>query len=147
MIAVVKDTATPDQLDHFVSWIHGKGLDAHVSKGYNATIVDAFRAGFVYVEDCYAGTLSETEDGYRFAYDADYLSSENPRAVSLTLPLRDEPYDSSTLFSFFDGLIPEGWLLNVVTRNWKLNRKDRFGLLLVACRDTIGNVTIQEVRK
>ena len=83
-------------------------------------------------------TLSETEDGYRFAYDADYLSSENPRAVSLTLPLRDEPYDSSTLFSFFDGLIPEGWLLNVVTRNWKLNRKDRFGLLLVACRDTIG---------
>lgn len=98
--------------------------------------MDAFRAGFVYVEDC-----------YRFAYDADYLSSENPRAVSLTLPLRDEPYDSSTLFSFFDGLIPEGWLLNVVTRNWKLNRKDRFGLLLVACRDTIGNVTIQEVRK
>ena len=70
--------------------------------------MDAFRAGFVYVEDCYAGTLSETEDGYRFAYDADYLSSENPRAVSLTLPLRDEPYDSSTLFSFFDGLIPEG---------------------------------------
>ena len=45
--------------------------------------MDAFRAGFVYVEDCYAGTLSETEDGYRFAYDADYLSSENPRAVSL----------------------------------------------------------------
>ena len=43
--------------------------------------MDAFRAGFVYVEDCYAGTLSETEDGYRFAYDADYLSSENPRAV------------------------------------------------------------------
>lgn len=62
--------------------------------------MDAFRTGFVYVEDCYAGTLSETEDGYRFAYDADYLSSENPRAVSLTLPLRDEPYDSSTLFFF-----------------------------------------------
>ena len=39
--------------------------------------MDAFRTGFVYVEDCYAGTLSETEDGYRFAYDADYLSSEN----------------------------------------------------------------------
>ena len=43
--------------------------------------MDAFRTGFVYVEDCYAGTLSETEDDYRFAYDADYLSSENPRAV------------------------------------------------------------------
>ena len=68
-----------------------------------------------------------------------------PRAVSLTLPLRAEAYESNTLFPFFDGLIPEGWLLNVVTHNWKLDRKDRFGLLLVACRDTIGNVTVREV--
>ena len=65
--------------------------------------------------------------------------------MSLTLPLRAEAYESNTLFPFFDGLIPEGWLLNVVTHNWKLDRKDRFGLLLVACRDTIGNVTVREV--
>lgn len=107
----------------------------------------AFRSGYVYVEDRYVGLLSETEDGYRFAYDEKYLNCENAQAVSLTLPLRAEPYESNTLFSFFDGLIPEGWLLNVVTHNWKLDRKDRFGLLLVACRDTIGNVTIREVRE
>lgn len=47
-------------------------------------------------------------------------------------------------FLFFDGLIPEGWLLDVVSRNWKLDNKDRFGLLLVACKDCIGNVTIME---
>ena len=103
----------------------------------------AFRSGYVYVEERLAGIISETEDGYRFSYDADYLNGDHPYAVSLTLPLRTEPYDSNTLFSFFDGLIPEGWLLNVVTRNWKLDRNDRFGLLLVACRDTIGNVTIR----
>lgn len=67
--------------------------------------------------------------------------------VSLTLPLRPEPYASKTLFSFFDGLIPEGWLLEVVTRNWKLDSRDRFGLLLVACRDGIGNVRVQEAGK
>lgn len=61
--------------------------------------------------------------------------------------MKREAYESNTLFSFFDGLIPEGWLLNVVTHNWKLDRRDRFGLLLVACRDTIGNVTIREVRE
>ena len=61
--------------------------------------------------------------------------------------MKREAYESNTLFSFFDGLIPEGWLLNVVTHNWKLNHRDRFGLLLVACRDTIGNVTIREVRE
>jgi serine/threonine-protein kinase HipA len=60
--------------------------------------------------------------------------------------LTDEPYTSKTLFSFFDGLIPEGWLLNVVTHNWKIDRRDRFGLLLIACKDTIGIVTIQEER-
>lgn len=61
--------------------------------------------------------------------------------------MKREAYESNTLFSFFDGLIPEGWLLNVVTHNWKLDHRDRFGLLLVACRDTIGNVTIREVRE
>ena len=67
--------------------------------------------------------------------------------MSLTLPLTEESYHSKTLFSFFDGLIPEGWLLSVVSRNWKIDKKDRFGLLLVACRDGIGNVTIRGERE
>lgn len=109
--------------------------------------MDAFRNAYVYVRDIFAGVLSETDSGYRFAYDDDYLRSENASAVSLTLPLRDEPYDSGTLFPFFDGLIPEGWLLGVVSRNWKIDTKDRFGLLLVACKDGIGNVSIAEEKK
>ena len=83
--------------------------------------MDAFRNAYVYVRNVFAGVLSETDSGYRFAYDEDYLRSENASPVSLTLPLRDEPYDSGTLFSFFDGLIPEGWLLGVVSRNWKID--------------------------
>ena len=67
-------------------------------------------------------------------------------AVSLTLPLRQEPYETTILFPFFDGLIPEGWLLGVVSRNWKINQKDRFGLLLSACRDCIGDVCIRRKR-
>ena len=61
--------------------------------------------------------------------------------------MREEPYDSGILFPFFDGLIPEGWLLGVVSRNWKIDTKDRFGLLLVACKDGIGNVSIVEEKK
>ena len=109
--------------------------------------MDAFRNAYVYVRNVFAGVLSETDSGYRFAYDDDYLRSENASAVSLTLPLREEPYDSGTLFPFFDGLIPEGWLLGVVSRNWKIDTKDRFGLLLVACKDGIGNVSIAEEKK
>ena len=105
--------------------------------------MEAYRTAYVYVREIFAGILKETDYGYSFAYDDDYLRSANPTAVSLTLPLQEEEYTSKTLFAFFDGLIPEGWLLNIVSHNWKIDRKDRFGLLLVACKDPIGNVQIR----
>lgn len=107
---------------------------------------DTFRHAYVYVRDMYAGILSETDDGYTFSYDTTYLNRDNAAAVSLTLPIREETYRSNILFPFFDGLIPEGWLLNVISRNWKIDRTDRFGLLLKACKDPIGNVSITETR-
>lgn len=107
----------------------------------------AYRTAYVYVRNIYAGILSETDEGYSFVYDEEYLKSENSLSVSLTLPKQSEPYKSGVLFSFFDGLIPEGWLLEIVSRNWKIDRGDRFGLLLAACRDSIGNVSIRENRE
>jgi serine/threonine-protein kinase HipA len=104
--------------------------------------MNTFRTAYIYVRDSFAGLLSETDEGYIFTYDPAYLSDPNASAVSLTMPLSEKPYVSKTLFPFFDGLVPEGWLLEVVSRNWKLDPQDRFGLLLVACRDGIGNVSV-----
>lgn len=106
--------------------------------------MDAYRKAYVYVRDKFAGILQEIDTGYMFQYDREYLNSEKSTVVSLTLPKREEPYLSHSLFPFFDGLIPEGWLLNVVEKNWKIDRNDRFGILLVACHDPIGNVSIRE---
>ena len=108
---------------------------------------ETYRTGLVYVQNQLAGSISETDEGYRFLYNEDYLNRADAVSVSLTLPLRKEPYESKVLFPFFDGLIPEGWLLNVVIHNWKLDRKDRFGLLLAACRDCIGDVRIESEEK
>lgn len=108
--------------------------------------MEAFRTAYVYVRNVYAGELCENDEGYSFSYDENYLKNDGAGAVSLTLPLSREDYTSRTLFSFFDGLIPEGWLLGIVSRNWKIDTKDRFGLLLVACKDCIGNVSIREER-
>lgn len=110
-------------------------------------MMEAYRTAYVYVRDTFAGTLKETDAGYSFVYDSEYLAGEASTAVSLTLPMQAEEYTSKTMFPFFDGLIPEGWLLNIVTENWKIEPKDRFGLLLVACKDPIGNVRIKEVRE
>lgn len=104
---------------------------------------DAYRTAYVYVRNVFSGELSETDFGYSFIYDSEYLQMENATAVSLTLPLRKNEYKSKTLFPFFDGLIPEGWLLDIVTHNWKISPNDRFGVLLVACKDAIGNVSIR----
>lgn len=105
--------------------------------------MDEYRKGQVYIQNQLAGCIEETEDGYRFTYLSAYLKSDQAVSVSLTLPLREEPYESTVLFPFFDGLIPEGWLLHIVTKNWKIASSDRFGLLLVACKDCIGDVSIR----
>ena len=102
-----------------------------------------YRKGIVYIQNICAGSIAETDEGYMFSYKPDYLLKENPLSASLTLPLRDTEYKSTILFPFFDGLIPEGWLLDVVSRNWKIDRNDRFGLLLIACKDCIGDVSIR----
>ena len=106
-------------------------------------MISEYRKGYVYIQNRFAGILAETEEGYSFSYDKEYLKKKDALAVSLTLPLQEEAYEASILFPFFDGLIPEGWLLGVVSRNWKINQNDRFGLLLVACKDCIGDVCIR----
>lgn len=101
------------------------------------------RRGWVFAFDELAGVIEETDAGdYVFTYAAAYLSRPNAVPVSLTLPLRPEAYVAEHLFPFFDGLIPEGWLLDLYAKNWKLNPGDRMGLLLSACRDCIGAVHV-----
>ena len=100
------------------------------------------RSAEVHLHDRLAGHLTETDEGYVFRYDTEYVSTTDAEAVSLTLPLTATPYRSGTLFPFFDGLIPEGWLLDIAERNWKIAHQDRFGLLLACCRDCIGAVSI-----
>lgn len=99
------------------------------------------RARILY-DSTLAGYLEKTDSGYRFSYDPIYLSNPKAKPISLTLPISIYPYTSRILFPFFDGLIPEGWLLGVATDYWKLKNTDRFELLVTLCQDTIGAVTV-----
>jgi serine/threonine-protein kinase HipA len=102
------------------------------------------RKAKVYMKDTLAGFLEEVETGYCFIYANDYVQTENAEAISNTMPIKNEPYLSNVLFPFFDGLIPEGWLLDIAEKNWKLKEKDRMGLLLTFCKNCIGAVSIIE---
>jgi serine/threonine-protein kinase HipA len=102
------------------------------------------RKAKIFFGDNLAGRLVEDEEGYTFFYEVSYLNAQNTEPISLTLPLSDKPYKNQVLFPFFDGLIPEGWLLDIAEKNWKLNERDRMGLLLACCKDCIGAVSVVE---
>jgi serine/threonine-protein kinase HipA len=101
------------------------------------------RSGNVYVDEQKAGTIWQDDDGYHFLYDNAYLALHGAQPVSFTLPLRPQAFTNAVLHPFFDGLIPEGWLLDITVKNWKLNPNDRMGLLLTVCRDCIGAVSVR----
>ena len=92
-----------------------------------------------------AAVLEQTPDGYRLAYDPEYLADPTARAVSLTLPLRRKPYESEILFPFFTGLLAEGNLKDMQCRLYKIDPDDDFTRLLKTTRDdVIGAVTLEE---
>lgn len=105
------------------------------------------RKADIYFRDYFAGILEETDTGYRFTYDSHYLELPSAEPVSMTMPLREEPYDNNILHPFFDGLIPEGWLLDVALRNSDISQLDRMGLLLLCCKDCIGAVSVQPIEE
>ena len=102
-----------------------------------------FRRAQVKYKDRAAGHLSETANGYQFMYDQDFIRTGRP--ISVSLPLREEPYEAKELFSFFKGLLPEGWYLAIVSDTAKIDPKDSFGILLATTADTIGAVTIHRI--
>ncbi|MBA3392478.1 MAG: HipA N-terminal domain-containing protein [Deltaproteobacteria bacterium] len=100
------------------------------------------RRGIIQLAGKRVGILDETADGTRFTYDSAWLARTDAVPVSLTLPLREEPYDSKGLHPFFENLLPEGWLLEISTAKLKIPKDDAFGLLLATCADCVGAVEV-----
>ena len=97
----------------------------------------------IYVNDIYCGILTEDEEGFHFVYDKAYLALPDARSLSPTMPLTSQQYDKEMMFPVFDGLIPEGWLLDIATTSWKIDLRDRMSLLMACCRDCIGNISVK----
>ena len=104
------------------------------------------RRANIYYDTHMTGQLTETDDGeYVFQYNAEYVANYPEQFVTFSMPVRFEQYKENRLFPFFFVLIPEGWLLNIATKNWKLNPNDRMGLLLACCQNCIGAVSVQPI--
>lgn len=89
------------------------------------------------------GTLAEADGRVTFAYSPEWLARPDAVPVSLTLPLRAEPYVTDGLHPFFENLLPEGWMLDVASKKLRLSKDDAFGMLLATCGDCVGTVEIE----
>ncbi len=97
----------------------------------------------VYMNDNFAGVLEEDSE-YKFTYDKNFINAGMP--ISFSLPLREEPFISKELFYFFEGLLPEGWTLDIYSSVLKVDKNDKFGMLLATCHDCIGAVRVEEIK-
>jgi serine/threonine-protein kinase HipA len=104
------------------------------------------RKAEVYMNGVFAGMLEEIETkkgiSYVFTYDESYRTSKGI-PLSVTMPTTTAAYESKDLHNFFNGLIPEGWLLSLAARKFGVNTKDRMGLLLSLCEQNIGAAEIK----
>lgn len=101
----------------------------------------------VYVHGIKAGVLTENDDReYVFVYDEAYLLGEKNPPVSLTLPLREEPYQSPYLFPYFFNMLSEGENRQIQSQLLHIDAEDDFGILLATAQyDTIGAVTVKPI--
>ncbi|MFT4738631.1 MAG: serine/threonine-protein kinase HipA [Cyclobacteriaceae bacterium] len=101
------------------------------------------RLGKVSYKDHLAGIVTETnEREYVFLYDHQYVRNHPNDFITFTMPVSDQPYNDKRLFPFFEGLIPEGWLFDIASKNRKINKNNRMGLVLACCQNCIGAVSV-----
>lgn len=101
------------------------------------------RRAQIFYKDTLAGILTETDDGeYTFKYENDYVKDYPKQFITFSMPVSEQVYKDKRLFPFFEGLIPEGWLLDIASKSWKVNANDRMGLLLTCCENCIGAVSV-----
>jgi serine/threonine-protein kinase HipA len=99
------------------------------------------RKAKVYVKGIYAGELLERQlkTNYEFTYSTSYQGPP----VSLTMPVRKEPFYFENFPPFFEGLLPEGFELRALLQTKKINKNDYFKQLVTVGQDLVGYVTVE----
>ena len=96
----------------------------------------------VYVHAHFAGVLEEIEKGKKYRFY--YLDTYAGEPVSLTMPLSQKIYEYDRFPPFFDGLLPEGFMLDALLRGQKIDRDDFMRQIIAVGHDMVGSVTIED---
>lgn len=101
------------------------------------------RRAEIYQKDVLAGRLEEVDRSqYRFTYALGYRGEP----ISLTLPVREQPYEFNRFPAVFEGVLPEGVQLEALLRIHKVDKGDLFQQLLIVGADVVGSLTIRDAK-
>jgi serine/threonine-protein kinase HipA len=100
-----------------------------------------FRKAVVRMFGREAGTLEKLEVGIRFTYREGYAYAP----ISLSIPVRQEPYQWPELPPALKALAPEGWMKKNIAMQEKIDENDLFEMLCRYGDDLIGAIEIQGI--
>lgn len=92
---------------------------------------------WVYLSDRPVGQLDRNDGRLSFTYGDDAHAP-----LSVTMPVRAEPYDDASSRAFFQNLLPEGAWRAALCRQLRLAEHDDFGLLMAIGADCAGAVAL-----
>ena len=101
------------------------------------------RRAKVFVDGIYAGELQEVERGKKYRFN--YLETYKGPSVSLNMPITKLVYEYDRFPPFFEGLLPEGIMLEGLLRNAHIDRDDLMTQIITVGSDLVGNVTVEDI--
>lgn len=101
------------------------------------------RKALVAVHGNPAGFLIEIQ--LNQSYKFEYLEGYQAAPVSLTMPVEDKRFSYDNFPPFFEGLLPEGIMLDGLLRQLKIDANDYFAQLVATGGDLIGAVTVEQM--
>lgn len=100
------------------------------------------RSAWVNMHSERTGLLEELVQGKRYRFT--YLNDYKGEPISRIMPVDSSPYEFDRFPPFFDGLLPEGVMLEGMLRQKKIDRDDMFSQLLAVGCEMVGAVTVEE---
>ncbi|MBQ8118525.1 MAG: HipA domain-containing protein [Lachnospiraceae bacterium] len=89
---------------------------------------------------------NSSEDA-RFSYSKEYIEGNAPRAISVSLPIQNEPFSPERTKVFFDGLLPEGFIRRSIAANMHFDENDYLSILHNLGKECLGAIRIGEAGK
>ncbi len=96
----------------------------------------------VYLHEALAGNLEQTPEGVlTFTYDLNYLQATGP-SISVSMPLREQPYGDGTARPFFSGLLPDERARRRLAAALGVSERNAFGLLEIIGGECAGALSL-----